>query len=120
MNIIHLFVVNLILNVCGFDIVMQFTAKASQTMDLFTLLLLDSIFILGWGIEGHELASIFRDTVLKDQCHNLFYHIHVAINSCLLRTIKKSLIIIQEFLIKENLQFLYHMLISASLPLFNK
>ena len=89
MNIIHLFVVNLILIFCGFDIVMQFAAKATQALDLFTPFLLDSIFILGWGIEGHELASIFRDTILKDQCHNLFYHIHVAINICLLITIKK-------------------------------
>ena len=74
MNIIHLFVVNLILNVCGFDIVMQFAAKATQALDLFTPFLLHSIFILGWDIEGHELASIFRDNILKDQCHNHFYH----------------------------------------------
>ena len=59
---------------------MQFAAKANQALDLFTPFILDSIFILGWGIKEHELASIFRDTFLKDQCHNLFYHIHVAIN----------------------------------------
>ena len=67
---------------------MQFAAEATQALDLFTPFLLDSIFILGWGIGGHELASIFRDAILKDQCHNLLYHIHVALNTCLLITIK--------------------------------
>ena len=84
MDIIQLFVVKKIF--VGLTLFGSFTPKATQTPDLFTPLLLEFIFNLGWNIEGHELASVLGTSVRTRPVPVTitFYYMRVAINICLL------------------------------------
>ena len=68
----------------GLTLFSSFTDKATQNPDLFTPFLLEFIFILAYGIEGHGLASVFRDISENKISTIIFYHIRIAITICLL------------------------------------
>ena len=103
----------------GLTLFSSFTDKATKTPDLYTPFLLEFNFILGRGIEGHELASVFRDISENKISTIIFYYIRIAITICLLINDLSAIDNTPHFtIIKKSLrsvQFLYHMLIWASL-----